>query len=239
MVDHDIAKMANCGRADHRNVCRNLHLHIKNSGKLLPVKISHVHVLVRHSGKRPVPVLVKYPVLHLSDWVKCIFSYGGHFFLGGKSMDHMDEFRGKLCGFWENFRKSEPTLPLFKEDSVDYSTCIPIALHGDEGRGRQKQPVMCVGVQPILPIHKGRTNMSGTFGCNIPIFLLFIYPHAIIMTYMYFLVVLFIGNYRPSMCTRLLYTILPAPYTQRTFHDLLAALTEDLNVLNQKGYTAP
>ena len=81
-------------------------------------------------------------------------------------MNHMDEFRGKLCGFWENFRKSEPTLPLFKEDSVDYSTCIPIALHGDEGRGRQKQPVMCVGVQPILPIHKGRTNMSGTFGCN-------------------------------------------------------------------------
>ena len=151
-------------------------------------------------------------------------------------MDHMDEFRGKLCGFWENFRKSEPTLPLFKEDSVDYSTCIPIALHGDEGRGRQKQPVMSVGVQPILPIHKGRTNMSGTFGCNIPIYFVVKSPPC---NNYDILVVLFMGNYRPSMCTRLLYTILPAPYTQRTFHDLLAALTEDLNVLNQKGYTAP
>ena len=46
-------------------------------------------------------------------------------------------------------------------------------------------------------------------------------------------------NCRPSLCTRLLYTVLPSPYTQKSFHDLLGVLTADLNLMYNHGYTAP
>lgn len=37
------------------------------------------------------------------------------------------------------------------------------------------------------------------------------------------------------MCTRLLYTVIPSPYTQKSFHQLLAQLTRDLNSLQEPG----
>ena len=42
---------------------------------------------------------------------------------------------------------------------------------------------------------------------------------------------------RPSPCSRLLYTILPAPYTQGTLNDLLRSWVEDLNKLAEDGIT--
>ena len=42
---------------------------------------------------------------------------------------------------------------------------------------------------------------------------------------------------RPSPCSRLLYTILPAPYTQSTLNDLLRSWVEDLNKLAEDGIT--
>lgn len=41
------------------------------------------------------------------------------------------------------------------------------------------------------------------------------------------------------MCTRLLYTVLPSPYTTQSFHRLLAKLTEDLNSLQEPGVNVP
>lgn len=43
---------------------------------------------------------------------------------------------------------------------------------------------------------------------------------------------------RHTFCTRLLYTVLPAPYTKRAFYDLLQALVEDLNAMSTDGITA-
>ena len=37
------------------------------------------------------------------------------------------------------------------------------------------------------------------------------------------------------MCTRLLCAVLPSPYTQQSFHRLLAQLTKDLNSLQEPG----
>ena len=44
---------------------------------------------------------------------------------------------------------------------------------------------------------------------------------------------------RPSMCTRLLYTILPAPYTTACLFDLLHAWVDDLNGMAEDGIAAP
>ena len=42
---------------------------------------------------------------------------------------------------------------------------------------------------------------------------------------------------RPSLCSHLLFTVIPAPYRHATLNDLLAALVSDLNDMSQQGIT--
>ena len=158
-----IGKLARCAKSkEDSHACRNLHNAIKKCGKKLPVKITTVPLWIRHSRKRKIPVLTKHPVLLFSSWAKTIFDYGGHFFFGGKSLDHLDTYRVKLHHFWQHYQHIEPDLPFFKEvPPHEWGQSLPLAVHGDEGRGRAKQPVMVVSVQAILPSHDGLTNMSG------------------------------------------------------------------------------
>ena len=46
-------------------------------------------------------------------------------------------------------------------NAANYEHCIPLALHGDEGRARAKQPILVMSVQPLLPLNDGKTNMQG------------------------------------------------------------------------------
>ena len=45
-----------------------------------------------------------------------------------------------------------------------WGSLIPVAIHGDEGRGRLKNPVMVVSLQSLLPLHGKKTNMQGLLG---------------------------------------------------------------------------
>ena len=42
---------------------------------------------------------------------------------------------------------------------------------------------------------------------------------------------------RNSLCTRLLYTVLPSPYRKKSFQDLLAVLVKDLTAAEKDGIT--
>ncbi|CAL1151298.1 unnamed protein product [Cladocopium goreaui] len=109
------------------------------------------------------------------DWIDTIFNYGGHFLLGGRSLDHIDSFKNELFTFWSNYKVIDPELPFFERGGADedsWSCTIPLAIHGDEGH---------------------------------------------------------------SLCTRLLYAILPSPYTKQSFHRLLSVLKDDLNKLEDDG----
>ena len=151
--------MAKCGKTKlDSHICRNLHKTVKKFDKVIPVEISTVRTSVRLSRRRPQKVPIDYPILRFSDWVECIFNFGGHFFLGGQSLDHADEFRGVLSDFWDKFHSSEPDFGLPKSQ---WGECIPIALHGDEGRGRQKQPVLVMAAQTIIPLFTNKSNMGG------------------------------------------------------------------------------
>ena len=84
--------------------------------------------------------------------------------LGGRSLDHIDSFKNELFTFWSNYKVIDPTCPFYERggnDEDSWSCTIPLAIHGDEGRGRAKQPVMIVAVQPILPLLGEKTNMQG------------------------------------------------------------------------------
>ena len=164
LVDPLLAKMAKCGKSKRdQNACRNLHRTVATFKRKLPVKTSYVSTHYRRSKRKTAKVRVQYPVLRFSDWAECIFSQGGHFLLGGKSLDYADEFSQQLDDFWKKFRAKDPEFGLYRDiPSSEWDKCIPLALHGDEGRGRQKQPVMVLSAQTILPIREGRSNMAGS-----------------------------------------------------------------------------
>ena len=115
------------------------------------------------SSRRRPQVPAVHPVLHLSSWAETIFDNGGHFFMQGCDLSHAAEFSIVLKQYWERFTSCTPEFSL--PESV-WGQSIPVALHGDEGRGRLKQPVMVMSVQPILPLRPGKTNMAGPFRLN-------------------------------------------------------------------------
>ena len=87
--------------------------------------------------------------------------------LGGYRLDQEEAYRSMFTQFWDRFEFVRPDLDLYHRSDMDKAMCIPIALHGDEGRGKLRRPVMCIAFQPLISC-KGPsyTNSSGSRECN-------------------------------------------------------------------------
>ena len=82
--------------------------------------------------------------------------------MAGGTLDQVDQFGKELETFWKNFKVADPGFRFTQETpQAEWCRCIPIALHGDEGRGKAKQPVMVISVQTVLPLTEGKSNMKG------------------------------------------------------------------------------
>ncbi|CAE7855493.1 hypothetical protein AK812_SmicGene2567 [Symbiodinium microadriaticum] len=90
---------------------------------------------------------------------------GGEAFLGGHPLDAEDAYCNMLADFWQNYAAINPECAVFKRP--DYSRefasrLIPMAVHGDEGRGKAKHPIMILSVQPVIgPKGPDFVNTSG------------------------------------------------------------------------------
>ncbi len=83
-------------------------------------------------------------------------------FLGGDPLDESKPFRQDLLQFWENYRVVDPDFSFYRTiPKCEWDTCIPIAIHGDEGRGKAKAPIMVVTTQVIMPLKGCKSNMKG------------------------------------------------------------------------------
>lgn len=103
---------------------------------VVPVKIASRKVL-----QKP------WPVLQLSDWVKACFEhYGGMFLLGGHTLtnDNLKDIHNMLERFWQRYQHVQDV------DVAEPSRTIPWMLHGDEGRGQCKSPVLICSFQPVI-----------------------------------------------------------------------------------------
>ena len=99
-----------------------------------------------------------------SSWLAYSLSIGGEQFLGGHCLDSGHLFEEMFSGFWTKYQILYPDFPFFQRP--DYpeiaKLSIPILVHGDEGRGSCKRPIMCLSVQPLVGWQGiGTTNSSG------------------------------------------------------------------------------
>jgi len=87
------------------------------------------------------------------------------FFLGGFSPvdDGEESYLAMFGRFWDRYRAEQPQHPIF-EKSIDHQRAtIPFALHGDEGRGLAKVPLMVLAFQVIIPFSVENNLNSETF----------------------------------------------------------------------------
>ena len=163
IVDFDLTAIAKCGHTP-KNVSRALHRLIHRSGRALPVNVTSVSTPIRILKGKPRVQTCNFPVLLLSSWGKQILESGGEMLLGGRNLDDAG-YKSMFATFWERFKYFRPDLDLYTRD-FDLATCIPMAYHGDEGRGKLKRPVMVLAYQPVIN-YKGENfiSSSGNPGC--------------------------------------------------------------------------
>ena len=230
--------MAKC--AKHRNdshACNNLQKLLHKSGHQLRVRFSFISTPVRLAPRGVTKkALVKFPLLKLSDWCQTIFSKGGHCLLGGQNLDQAKQFGLTLRLFWERFKIIEPQLPFFNEPGHNWDFCIPFLLHGDEGRGSAKRPVLVLSAQPMITSPDMSTsNLKGSQMLHVSRILAFI--HFMWWSSVYTIIVVPV---RHTFCSRLLLTVIPSGMyvKDHTLQTLLGAVVNDINTLHHDGVQA-
>ncbi len=150
VYDDSIAQVAKWAINDKhmKNASRSIFTFIHQKNKTLPVPISSLRVPVRGKSRyKHIEQTRLWPILLLSDWVRTSFEnpYGGFFFLGGHRLHQLDIVKEMLRRFWNKHKVVDSTI-----NPPHPEVTIPFFLHGDEGRGQAKDPVLVLAAQPII-----------------------------------------------------------------------------------------
>lgn len=73
----------------------------------------------------------------------------------------VDDYRAMFSRFWERFRPGHPGHPVYQKSVEQRSSTIPIAIHGDEGRGLAKVPVLVLAYQVMIP-YSGENKLNSS-----------------------------------------------------------------------------
>ena len=156
-------KLSATGRSSS-NTCRNLHRLIHREGHTLPVEISFVDTPVRKRRPFVKKENVHYPVIFPSTWIEFLLKNQSYLLLGGHNLEDQRTWQEMLSQFWVMHIESNPTHVMSGPDAPPAKLTIPLYVHGDEGRGKYKLPIMVEGIQPCIsfkgPDYK---NSSGSF----------------------------------------------------------------------------
>lgn len=162
VVDPDVEKLSRyrqskSARERGQNAARDFHRWAHREGKAFRVPISTLKVPIRcrrrSCEKRVVyDKKVDYPVIFLSDWFETVMAECPRFFLGGFDLDSQQhEWSAMFYNFWQYYEGVNPLHPVHKKTALQKQRSIPVALHGDEGRGLSKVPLLVWSFQCIIP----------------------------------------------------------------------------------------
>lgn len=146
------------GRSRGHNAARDFNRWVHRRGKAYPVQITDLKVPVplkatHKSGRKKTRFEdVNYPVIHLSSWLTKIMETCPRFWLGGYDPNLSNDWMDMFQHFWLHFEGVHPQHPIYSEkSSEDRKVTIPLAIHGDEGRGLGKKPVLILSFQIMIP----------------------------------------------------------------------------------------
>lgn len=115
---------------------------------------------------------------YFPSWMTELLTSYPKFFLGGFSPvdDGEESYLAMFGRFWDRYRAEQPQHPIF-EKSIDHQRAtIPFALHGDEGRGLAKVPLMVLAFQVIIPFSVENNLNSETFPSFASVHIFFMFP---------------------------------------------------------------
>lgn len=162
-VLEDIGRSGRTSSKSYRNISRNFHRRLSKSGKVLPVKVSMERVWVRQQRPRVRQIQLAYPMIALRDWGELLLNSHPNLMLGGFSLKQVSEYTEMFTRFWTRYQHLDPSHPIYAThpESVR-GRCIPFLVHGDEGRGKGKVPILIQSFQMlIVPKGEQTTNISG------------------------------------------------------------------------------
>jgi hypothetical protein len=84
----------------------------------------------------------------MTDWARLCFEnskYNGFFFLGGNTLDTWDDAQAMLQTFWGRYKNIDPSLV-----PEHPSQTVPFYIHGDEGRGLGKRPLLVLSANYVM-----------------------------------------------------------------------------------------
>ena len=248
VVDQDVEKLARytrskTGRAGN-NSARDFYRWVHRDKRALDVPISKLKVRVcikqrrKQGGKVMVEKKVDYPVIYLSSWVEKLMMTYPQFFLGGHDLHKQDCWAPMLAEFWHRYEGVDPNHKVHLKSAEEKSRCIPMALHGDEGRGLAKTPLMVWSFQVIIPC-SGPNNLNTTKHLDY-ISAFFFTRHAPNKTVSESSS-LWLTSLSHSFTTRLLYSLIPSSWYARdsatTIDGFSSGIANDFKKLFSNGVT--
>ena len=125
----------------------------------LPVRITQVEKSpgVRYMGT--------FHVVALQDWLKFICDHNAQHVLVGLNAPDPKRERAILREFWRLYRLSNPSHDIWSAISkfgIDTARLIPVLMHGDEGRGRRKQPFLITSYHAMIGFGTTLANKERT-----------------------------------------------------------------------------
>ncbi len=136
---------------------RNLHRLIYKFGLTLMVEMTMLEVPVLCHNQE---VLLPWPILKFSSWLKLIFKrMEGQPVLAGHKLANVDAWQSMFREFWRKYQEAFSGHKVFEQKNKSkLARCLPVLLHGDEGRGKLKRAVMATSVQPLLKARRKKTH---------------------------------------------------------------------------------
>ena len=139
-----------------------MHGYIHQKGKTLPVAISTVTIPMKTRVSRRFAIARRpWPVFHLC-WIQTgmeMNEFRGFFFLGGLKLDQLVAAENALELFWDRYKVVDANSPRNPRRT------IPFFIHGDEGRGQVKRPLLIISFQCLMSwTGTEKVNSTKSFG---------------------------------------------------------------------------
>ena len=154
-----LAKVKRCPKT----ACRAFHSLIRQAGCCLPLQIDVAQITIKRL--KPLGTFKAFwPFLRMQTWASYLLKNCPSVLLAGHQLVDECGWGSAFQTFWSRYQSIDPRHWIFSS-GIDWAECVPIAFHGDEGRGSGRVPFLVMSWQPIIG-HMGMEvcNDSTYFG---------------------------------------------------------------------------